>query len=258
MAGLLYKDFVGIRGKVLLSVMSGCTLLLLLFRMAFPGDETLPVLFGLTERMGEEFYDIFLLMLVMTCCAVCAFLPSAWTTGICKNDEKSKARQFVDALPMDRNSYIASKYLFIGILVYVLFSMEMIWSVIYTSAAGENSATHISILLTPMILMSAGVAILIASVELPFFLSIGVARGRLVKTAFLEILFFLVVAYLLFGDLNLLEHFDVEFFVEWCESHTFALDLFMIIGPAVILLLYGLSYGLTCRINRNREVQTDV
>ena len=129
MAGLLYKDFVGIKGKITVILFSLATIVFLVVRIIFP---------GVTDAVSDgEVNDIILMLCVLMLIFVGFFMISSWTVAICRNDEKCKARRFVNALPLAKNSYIASKYIFIAIAVYVIFSLEQIWTIIFSGMAGE-------------------------------------------------------------------------------------------------------------------------
>ena len=65
---------------------------------------------------------------------------------------------------------------------------------------------------------------------------------------------FLVVGFVLFGDLDLLQHIDIEVFVHFAETNGFALIVLNVTQPVAVLIVYYLSYRLTCRINKDREV----
>lgn len=98
MAGLLYKDFIGIRGKRILWILIRCTMLFLVLRLAFPGNVGNVMTWGMVEsEAGEpaeitvgELRDSFLVMIPMFLIACGITLPSTWTTAICRNDEKKK------------------------------------------------------------------------------------------------------------------------------------------------------------------------
>lgn len=265
MAGLLYKDFVGIRGKRIVWILFGCTVLFLVLRMVFPGNVSTVTYGGMKEsETGElvnltvgELRDSFLVTLPMLL-AVCSItLPSAWTAAICRNDEKNKTRQFTAALPLDKNAYIASKYIFIGSAVYVLFSLELIWVIIFNSVAGDNLSRETLTYITPLLAVFGGISLLLASIELPFYLTLGVKKGRTLKTAAMEGIVFLFIAYLLFGNLKAFEKLDIRVILDWCKGHLFLVTLISVISPAADLFLFWLSYRITCRINREREVEID-
>lgn len=265
MAGLLYKDFIGIKGKRIVWILFGCTVLFLILRLAFPGNVNTVMAGGMKEtETGEmveltvgELRDSFLVTLPMLLIVYGIMLPSAWTAAICRNDEKNMTRQFVSALPLDKEAYIASKYIFIGIGVYVLFSLEMTWCIIFNSVAGDDLSREVLTYISSLLTAFCGISLLLASVELPFFLTLGVKKGNILKTAVIEGIVFLVIAYLLFGNLKVFENFDIYIFVKWCEEHLVIVALISILSPIVDIFLFWLSYRLTCRINQSREVEID-
>ena len=97
MAGLLYKDFIGINGKRIVWILIGATLLFMILRFVFPGNVDTVMLGGMVENeAGElvemtvgEFRDYFLVLIPMPLVACGIMLPSTWTSAICRNDEKN-------------------------------------------------------------------------------------------------------------------------------------------------------------------------
>lgn len=263
MAGLLYKDFIGIRGRRILWIFAGFTLFFLILRFLFPGNVTTVASFGMAENeAGElvemtvgELRDSLLIQLPLLFIVSGFMLPSAWTAAICRHDEKNRTRQYTATLPLDKNAYIASKYLFIGIAVYLLFSLDTIWIMIFNSVAGDNNSTKCLMVLSQFLMSFCGLVLLLAAIELPFFITFGVKKGMLVKTAILEGAAFLGMAYLFFGNLNIFKNFDISIFVNWCEEHLVIVALISILSPVAELFLFWLSYRITCRINQNREAE---
>lgn len=263
MAGLLYKDYIGIRGTRIVCILLVCTFLFLILRFTFPGNVDTVMPDGMQElESGElvsitvgEFHDSFLIMppLLLIACGI--VLPSTWTAAICRNDEKHKTRQFTGALPLNKNAYFASKYIFIGIAVYVLFSLETTWIIIYNSVAGDNRIGDVVTAVSTLLNAVCGISLLLTSIELPFYLTLGVKKGNLLKTAVMEGIAFLAVAYLFFGNLKVFENFNIYLFAQWCEEHLVIVTLISILLPAAYIFLFWLSYRLTCRINQNREVE---
>ncbi len=241
MAGLLYKDFVGIKGKWMVWVFVGFTVVFLALRFVLIGEE----------------YDVALATIPMSLMVYGMFLPSLWTATICKNDEQHKTTQFVKALPLNKNAHIASKYIFIGVAVYIIFSLENIWIIIFNSVAGKGEGAQVIDAMASFIVIFSGATLIIAAVELPFIITLGIKKGALVKTSILEGLMFIVVIYVFFGDMNALENFDITFIVEWYQNHTIFMMFLTIISPVVNIFVYWLSYCITCKINKNREVEID-
>lgn len=263
MAGLLYKDFVGIRGRRILWIFAGCTLFFLLLRFLFPGNVSTVASFGMAENeAGElvemtvgELRDSLLIQLPLLFIVSGFMLLSTWTAAICRHDEKNRTRQYTAALPLDKNAYIASKYLFIGIAVYLLFSLDTIWIMIFNSVAGDTNSAKSLMVLSQFLMPFCGLILVLAAVELPFFITFGVKKGMFFKTAILEGAAFLGMAYLFFGNLKIFKNFDISIFINWCEEHLMIAVLISILSPVAELFLFWLSYRITCRINQNREAE---
>ncbi|MDE5894238.1 MAG: ABC-2 transporter permease, partial [Acetatifactor sp.] len=185
------------------------------------------------------------------------FLPSMWTTAICKNDEKNNTRRFTKTLPLGRNAYIASKYIFVGIAIYVLFSLENIWIIIFNSCAGSNVSSEFMMVLSGFVVEFCGISIILAAIELPFFITLGVKKGEMIKTGIMEGLGILVIVYMLFGNLEIFRNFNIVVIADWFREHSALVMLLSIISPVADLFIYWLSYRITCTVNRNREVEID-
>lgn len=257
MAGLLYKDFVSVKGKKVVIIFGILTVLFLILRMVFPGNALdIEQGFMIENASGELTYmtegearDSLMVLIPLILIAACITLPTKWTMDICKNDEMTKTMQFVKSLPLEKNTYIASKYIFIGIAVYVLYSMECVWVIIYNGMAGDNSGMQLMMAVAQFLNVFAGMSIVLAAIELPFFITVGVKKGELIKITLLEILSLLVIAYMFFGNLNVLENFDIMNFVIWCQENMVVIDLISIVTTPLVLLLYYISYRVTVRLN---------
>lgn len=289
MAGLLYKDFVGIRGRRMVLILIACTFAFLVLRFLFPGNVDSDVhgiagvnadtvistdrtesaaavtSFGMVEdEAGElveltvgELRDSLLIMLPLLFIVAGLSLIPTWTAAICRHDETNRTRQYIAALPLAKNAYITSKYLFIGIAVYLLFSLDSIWIIIFNSMAGNNNSTECLKILSQFLMAFCGLILVLAAIELPFFITFGVKKGMLVKTALIESAVFMGMAYLLFGNLEIFTNFDINVFMNWCEEHLMIAMLISILSPIAELFLFWLSYRITCRINQDREVEMD-
>lgn len=289
MAGLLYKDFVGIRGRRIAFILMGCTFAFWILRFLFPGNVDSDVhgivgvnadtvistdrtesaaavtSFGMVENeAGElveltvgELRDSLLIMLPLLFIVAGLSLIPTWTAAICRHDETNRTRRYIAALPLAKDAYITSKYLFIGIAVYLLFSLDSIWIIIFNSMAGNNNSTECFKILSQFLMAFCGLILVLAAIELPFFITFGVKKGMLVKTALIESAVFMGMAYLLFGNLKIFANFDINVFMNWCEEHLMIAMLISILSPIAEFFLFWLSYRIACRINQDREVEMD-
>lgn len=257
MAGLLYKDFIGIKGKRVLWILLGLTAVFAILRFLFPGDLDMPMAWGqiesadgeLRELVAGEFYDSFLAMVPLLFIVIGLMLPSMWTQIICRHDEKHKTRQFTGTLPLEKNAYIASKYIFIGITVYILFSLELVWIIIFRSRAGSGESSELITMVSQLLMGFCGASLMIAAIELPFFITLGVKKGNLIKAGVLEGLAFFIILYLYFGNLKVFENFDIFVFINWCNEHVVLVSVVSAVSPVVEIFLFWVSYRITCKIN---------
>ncbi len=246
MGGLLYKDFVAVKAKKVMLVLFVLTLLFLALRFMLPGSE----LSGSNDFTGDMF------LWQMPCLLAVAgigFPNGILIKAIVAGDENNKIKAFTKSLPLGKNTYIASKYIFMGITCYAFMSLEMIWCIIYSCNAGDNSFYDLIQLLMSFIIIFASVSLVVSGIELPFFITLGVKKASTVKAVIMEIVFLLVIAFMFFGDLDKLGGIDLFNFVMNAKEHEFEIDLEMVLSPVIAVLLYYLSYKLTCALNRNRE-----
>lgn len=259
MGGMLYKDFLAVKGKKVLIIVLVCTLLFIALRLALPGADMVK-----TGEAGEEtsfadgnMIDAFLWTVPFLFALAGIGLPAVWIKSLVAQDEKNKIRAFTKSLPFGKNTYIASKYIFLAIAVYAAMSMEMIWCEIFFSRSGDNSFTDIVKTLQSFLIILSSASLLIAGIELPFFLTLGSKKATGVKSAILEILFLFVIGWFFFGNLDIFEKIDLFNMIEWTNTHGFEINMMIVLCPVIASVLYFLSYKLTCAINRNREAGID-
>ena len=256
MSGMLYKDFLSVKGKRILVIILTVSLAFLVLRLALPGSDIKETATG-SASFEDGTYDMFLWTLPFLGALVLFGLPSALIKGLIAEDEKSKIRSFTKSLPFGKDTYIASKYVFLAVIVYSALSVAIIWCEIYFSLAGNNSLTDLVKTLQSFLIIMASVSLLVAGIELPFFLSLGSKKATGVKTAIMELAFLFVIGWMFFGDLNVFEKFDLISLVEWTKTHETEINIMMVLCPVISSALYFLSYKLTCAINKNREADID-
>lgn len=256
MAGLLYKDFVSVGGKKVVTILSCLTILFIVLRMVFPGTAD-SAIFLVINGEGES-----IIHLLDICFATVSgvFLVSAcgilngWTGKIVEGDDRNKIRGYLRALPLEKNAYIASKYVFIGIGAYVFLSLALCWNIAANALCREGIMTEMLYMMNALILSFVCITLLSAAIELPLFLTIGKSSAMLIKTAIWMVIAFIVIGFCFFGDMVWFEqHFELLVFLEWYQNHLFAVALLNILFPVITLLLYYLSYRITCYFV-NREV----
>lgn len=248
MAGLLYKDFVSVSGKKIVTILTCLTILFIALRMVFPGTADHAIF--LVENEEGEIVNIldtfFVVGFGFLLIAICSIL-NGWVGKIVEGDDRNKIRGYLCSLPLEKNAYIASKYIFIGIGAYVFLSIAFSWNVAANAFCREGILSEVLSMLNALIPSVLYVVLLSAAVELPLFLTVGKGRAMLIKTAIWLVIAFLAIGFLLFGDLVWIEqHLNISVFLKWYQNHLFAVSLLNILFPVITLLLYYLSYRISC------------
>lgn len=252
MGGLLYKDFVSVNGKKLIVYITFLTLVYSVLRIAFPGCVR-NEFFMATNELGQEvnLLDTFFIMGQGLFVVGVIGLMNGWVSKIVGGDQKNKIKNYVYSMPIEKNTYIASKYVFIGVSAYIFFSVAMIWGIICNAFCGEGDLLAVSTLLGAFIAPFISLGLLSAAIELPMFILLGRDKAMLVKIAIIMVIAFVVIGFLFFGDLNWFgEKLDIVTFVEWCNTHVFAVSFIQVVSPVVMLALYYISYRITCHFNK--------
>lgn len=249
MAGLLYKDFISVSGKKILTIIICLTIVFIGLRMALPG--TADTFLFMAEN--EDGKMISLVDTIFLAC-VCFFLIFAfciingWVGKVVESDDKNKIRGYLRALPLEKNAYLASKYIFIGIAAYVLMSVTLIWEITANAFCRDGMMTEALSMISAMIPSFIYLALISAAIELPMFLIFGKNKAMLIKIAIILTFAFVVIGFLFFGDLEWVEqHFNLFELLRWYQNHLFAISLLNIMFPVITLVLYYLSYRITCR-----------
>lgn len=254
MCGLLYKDFAAIKGKRLVLILTIATVLFILLRMLFPGTEINPV-FMATGENGEpvNMVDIFFCfgevgILLFGICQINSF-----GSRILEFDDKNRIRGYLSALPVCKKTYVASKYIFLGICTYVVFSLYMMWHVVSIAFMQVGQIFTVSSLISELSGAFLCLILIIEAVELPMLLLMGKEKAMIVRISFWMLLAMIVIGFLLFGNLNPLGNWGIEIWTDWRMKHVFELFLLNMLSPLIALGIYSLSYCLSVRLYERKE-----
>ena len=259
MGGLLYKDFVSVRGKRFACFLCIFSLIFILIRVMLPGDRFLDDFMAIAEDGSRiNLIDIILDMFAWIFIFMNMLLINRWTMEICGSDENNKLRSFFAAMPYEKHTYIASKYVFILIAVYVFFSLSQIWIISCGAFMSEGKARDILVAVNAMTLPFYSLTIFISAIELFLFLVLGKGRAMMIKVGFLLVLALCVIYILFFKDYSVwLEQIDIDSIVQWVEKNSFSLTLLQVMSPVITLLFYCVSYKLCCACYAGKERDYD-
>ena len=158
------------------------------------------------------------------------------------------------ALPLDKKKYVASKYIFVGILTYVFLSLYYILLVINNAFMSDverlvNSANLCMAIAVP----SMCLVLIMHMVDIPVNLLFGNVKARTFQTIFWLMVGFAVVAFFLFGDLEILDKWDFLKLIEWADKHAFELTVVSILSPVISIFFFWLSYKITVFFYERKE-----
>lgn len=252
MSGLLYKDFVAIKGKRLVWILIIATVVYTALRMAFPGTVYMDMV---TNDSGEtgNLIDILFITGEFGVIWMGGWVINLFGLKTIQFDEKNKLRGYLSSLPFDKETYVASKYIFTGILAYVFISLYLLWHVICTAFMGEGFIAGLSTLIMSFSIPVISLVLLIMAVELPAFLIMGKDKSNMVIISIVMLVAIAVLGYLLFGDLSVLEKINYEKILNWLDAHAFGMTLLSILSPMITLGLYYLSYRIAAKLYARKE-----
>ncbi len=252
MLGLLYKDIVILKKDLLILVFGilGASMPLFLpWGNLFEKSD-------IDTAMINEYTMTFVIMPFITYLFVFQLI-SMVQGNIFAHDERKVWNSYIVSSPVGRNSQVLSKYYMILALSFVGFVWGMVCDAITSVISGTNGSAMMiyAVLFFGQVLMRA--------FELPFLIKFGQKHGRTYKLLISAVIAFLAIVYLLFGKLP--ENMSVEALVDWVlrlsmnqETMSMAMLGTVAVCPYLIMLLYYLSYKLSCRLYQKGEMLYEV
>ena len=153
MAGLLYKDFISIKGKkltvtymVIFAVIIIMRLLLPLVFLQIENDNDIEMADMLADGL---YWSAGMLLFFM----IFGTVTSGWPTKLVEDDKtRGKVLDYYSSLPVKKNQYIASHYIFIGIMAYAVFSFTIIWYIVGSSLSKAEMFASLWSVTFPLVL----------------------------------------------------------------------------------------------------------
>lgn len=242
MAGLLYKDFVAVKGKLYIVCILAGMLLLFCVRVALH-----------IEGMDLIMFALYMFIAI----ALFGLLVNQLEIRVISVDEGRKQKNYFLGLPLSRQQYVASKYIFLLIGFFTVLSVLVLTGYICLIGCRDKAMNESIGQLMSLMPVLACVLLFVPSIELPFFIGFGSKKGYQIKNGLLIICFFLGIIYLLFGNLAVLENISLIDFLNYMEKHpgiTLSLQVSM---PYCSLGMYYLSYRISCLLFLRKEWEND-
>lgn len=239
MLGLLYKDYIAVKGKGFLILLFGQFCVFSLLRFTITNDEVID--------------GILLLMLIVLYASMAVFLMGQYASRLLKVDEGKKQKQYFLSLPIDKRQYVASKYLFLAIAFYILQSTFVFQIQIAAINVVSESAMQYVASIQTIVPAVFSVTMVFCAFDLLFYFGLGVEKAQRVINGIFFLILFGVVAYFLFGDLSLVEKFNLVAVIEYLKKHYEIMLGVQILTPLVAIVLYYICYLCSVKVFERRE-----
>ena len=219
MAGLLYKDFVSVKGKKLCLGYLIYLFVISVLRIVFAGYHEVDEFIVTTERgQTVNLLDAFFLcasaiLLIMGACYINLFVQK-----IVEDDQKNKVMNYMKSM------IICKAFAKAGVM--------------------QDFQDAINTMVLPLIML----ALFSAAVELPLFLRLGYEKAMLVKIALWLVLALVAIGYMMFGNLTIFDRIDLQVIADFIKAHKDAVIIVQVVASVLPLALYYLSYRISCYI----------
>lgn len=238
MSGLFYKDFVLVRGRILITAAA-------VYLLAISGIGFLSLQIQEVQMFMILFIQLFILIFVF---GVWSFLLPA----IMGYEEGRNRINYLLAAPISIKEYVVSKYLFILIADYAAVSVLVIAVFFGDAFCSMEICRQQLTLVQGMIFAVFQTVLFMAMIDFPIGFAFGQSVGQAVKNLFLAVLFFAVILYLLLGDLRVLQKISLESILGFMEKNKEVFICVEALSPCICLGCYYLSYRLSVNLLRRR------
>lgn len=242
MLGLLYKDLMVMKKDLIYTIFEilGSSIFLFL-----PWGKMLAI-DNIDTEMINEYTMTFIIMPFVTYMLVFQMI-SMVQGNLFAHDERKVWSSYIISSPVGRNGQVLSKYYMVLALSFVGF----VWGMICDTISMLISGIHGSAMIIYTMFFFG--QILFRAIELPFLIRFGQKHGRDYKMLVFAIAVFALILYALFGKLP--EELSMEALVAFIlklSTNQAALSTTVLgvvaLCPYIIMLLYYLSYKISCRL----------
>lgn len=244
MLGLLYKDFIAIKGKRLCLFLALGTVLFIILRVILNGEATIDIAMAIDDQ-GEKanFLDLSFFPLVeFLVLTLSVFFANRLSRNVMGFDEKGKIKNYIFALPVKKRSYVTSKYVFVGAFVLVSFLTFLLIHFINIKFSYTNDMSR---LLSNLSIPFISLVIFIYALELPFYILKGVEKAMLLKIAIVMTIGLALMGFIFFGNLEVFRNFNIITITQWFDRHNITGKLVKTVTPCAACIAYIVSYLFT-------------
>lgn len=238
MGGLFYKDFVLVRGRIL--IIAAAVYLLAISAIGF---------------ISLQIREVQLFVMLLIQLFMLFFVFGVWLfllPSIMGYEEGRNRINYLLAAPVSVKEYVASKYLFILIADYAAVSALVVAVFFGDAFCNMEICRQQLTLVQGMIFAAFQMVLFMAMIDFPIGFAFGQSVGQAVKNLVLAVLFFGVVLYLLLGDLRILQRISLDNILRFVEKNRDVFIYVEALSPCICLGCYYLSYRLSVNLLRRR------
>ncbi len=239
MVGLLYKDFIAVRGKMY-AICSGVALVLIFFLRMTIQDEQ------------NEYVLILLAMVIVL--AVLMLMTTLLEKDLMQVEGSRRQKEYYLSLPISKNQYVASKYIFLLLLRYFITTFCVLLCNIVSINCQTDFCMQVIGRFSSYLPIITDIIMLLYVIELPVFIGFGYKKGDMLKQAIVILLAYIILIYLMLGDLSIFSNFSSQKVFDFLATHVDVMTVIQVLSPMITLILYYLSYKVACILYRRREI----
>lgn len=258
MGGLLYKDFILIDriGRLRMTWILGMiTVLFVILRVLFPG----------TGKMAEQ-YLAYSEDGVINLIDLCFFIAMAIFQGlfigffemlvdkISDEDGNHIRSMYTNSLPIKKSTFVASKYIILLIVAYVMLSISVVLGVSGVAFCKEGLIRNSMNMINSLVVSITSTLIFLSAIELPLYFLLGKEKARWVKAGVLIVLIWALCGYFMFGNLEWLnDGFYINTLMLWLKKYETEFMILQNLSIPMIGLFYYGSYRFTSYMYEKKE-----
>lgn len=246
MKGLLYKDFVAVKGKWISLGILTVFILFTVLRFLFPGTEagTTMTIENANGELGAsygELYDTLLYFFYNLISCVMVISPLFFVKYIFGQDEKSKSKVYMNSLPVSKKDIVAEKYVLYLIFYYVISNVCILMAMVYNVTASYQDMIEKVQMQQVLVIGMASVMLLVHAIQFPTYIIKGVKKAEERDTIIIMAIMFSLLAIFLFVPLD---YINIPAYI---EKYKYEIAMVESWAFGVTLLLYFLSYQYTLK-----------
>ena len=245
MKGLLYKDFIACKGKIVCAILFIILFGFFCLRLCFQGTQNIWMIMFDNESSNVYLNDIILYFIFSSVASILLMGPLLITKYLFSQEEKSKSQIYFRCMPFSKNEYVASKYITYLFMYYVIYSCIQIMKLLYLMTAENLELIQKVKSFGTMSFAVIGIMLIIHAIQFPGYFLYGAKKADEIDAGILGILMIILVPFFLFVDFT---KFDIDTFM--AKDTTILTS----IGAVALPIILYLSYYFTVKGLGNRTV----